>query len=227
MILNVRGKDNSVNFRPGTLIIAGFTGKDTGSAREHLKELEEMGISVPEKIPAFYPVDPSRVTTSGNIAVSSKESSGEAEPVLITTGGKMFIAVGSDHTARDMEKVSIHESKKACSKPISSEVFELDYFLKNWDSMVLKSFVMKDGKMEPYQDGKVSSLLTVHELMEKLWEWNREAKLEESAIFMGTVPLLPGKFVYGDWYRVELVESRSGVTLSCEYSVKFREEIEQ
>ncbi len=220
MILTVKGKSNTINFKPNTLIIAGFTGKDTTSARKHLEELRELGVPVPEKIPAFYPVDPSMVTDLPEIEVSSKESSGEAEPVLITTGGKMYIAVGSDHTARDLEMKDIAESKKACSKPVSSEVFELEFVLKNWDKMLLRSYVRINGEKVLYQEGRASELLPVHELLEKLRGWNNNANLEESVIFLGTVPLLTGKFVYGDWYRVELIEEKSGVSLNREYTVK-------
>lgn len=224
MILNVKGKSHKVNFKPETLVIAGFTGKDKASAEKHLEELREMGVPVPEKIPAFYPVEPSGLSDSPDIEVSSKESSGEAEPVLITTGGKMYIAVGSDHTARDLEMKDIGESKRACSKPISSEVFELEYVLKNWDRMVLRSYIRKNGEKVIYQEGKVSSLLQVHETLELLREWNSEISLQESAIFLGTVPLLKGEFIYTDWYRVELIDEKSGSTLSREYTVKVKGE---
>ena len=220
MILNVKGKAQSFDFNPKTLIIAGFTGKDSASAKKHLEELRELGVPVPEKIPAFYPVDPSMVTDAQVIEVHTKESSGEAEPVLITSGGKMYIAVGSDHTARDLEMKDIGESKKACVKPVSSDVFELEYVLKNWESLLLRSYVRKDGERILYQDGKASELLPVHDLLEKLREWKGNSNLEESIIFLGTVPLLTGKFVYGDWYRVELIEEKSGTSLSREYTVK-------
>ena len=220
MILNVKGKAQSFDFNPKTLIIAGFTGKDSASAKKHLEELRELGVPVPEKIPAFYPVDPSMVTDAQVIEVHTKESSGEAEPVLITSGGKMYIAVGSDHTARDLEMKDIGESKKACVKPVSSDVFELEYVLKNWESLLLRSYVRKDGERILYQDGKASELLPVHDLLEKLREWKGNSNLEESIIFLGTVPLLTGKFVYGDWYRVELIEEKSGTSVSREYTVK-------
>lgn len=224
MILNVKGRDRSVKFNPETLIIAGFTGKDTESAKQHLEELREAGVPVPEKIPAFYPVDVSMLTDRPGIEVESGESSGEAEPVLITTGGRMYVAVGSDHTARDLEMQDIGKSKKACRKPISVDVFELETVLKNWDHLLLRSYVRVDGEEILYQEGKVSSLLKIYDLLDRLREWNSTINLEESAIFLGTVPLLTGKFVYGEWYRVELIDTKSSEAISREYNVSIRGE---
>ncbi len=222
MILNVKGRDRSVKFTPETLIIAGFTGKDTGSAKQHLEELRKAGVPVPDKIPSFYPVDVSLLTDRPSIEVESGESSGEAEPVLITTGGKMYIAVGSDHTARDLEMQDIGKSKKACKKPISDEVFELETVLKDWEHLILRSYVRVDGEEILYQEGKVSSLLKIYDLLDKIREWNSTINLEESVIFLGTVPLLTGEFVYGQWYRVELIDTRSSEALSREYNVAVR-----
>lgn len=224
MILNVKGRDRSVKFNPETLIIAGFTGKDKESAKHHLEELRKAGVPVPEKIPAFYEVDVSRLTDKSDIEVTSSESSGEAEPVLLTTGGKMYIAVGSDHTARDLEMQDIGKSKSACRKPISTEVFEIETVLKNWDHLLLRSYVKVNGEELLYQEGRVSSLLKIFDLLDKLREWNDTIGLEESAIFLGTVPILGGEFVYGDWYRVELIDTRSSEALSREYNVRLKEE---
>lgn len=220
MMLKVNGKDTTEEFSPRILIIAGFTGKDRVSAEAHIKELAEMGIPVPAEIPAFYPVSASLATQGESIEVSSEESSGEAEPVLIITGGSKYIAVGSDHTARDLEKISIPESKGACSKPISKEAFELDFVIKNWDTLALRSYVEVNGKMVPYQDGPVSGLTPVEELEAKLKAWNPAIDMGESVMFLGTVPLLTGSFVYGRRYRVELIDTRSGQKISHEYSVR-------
>lgn len=220
MILNVKGRSHSVKFNPETLIIAGFTGRDRASAVKHLDELREQGVPVPEKIPAFYPVDSGKLSDKPDIEVTSDKSSGEVEPVLITTGGKMYIGVGSDHTARDLEMKDIAKSKSACDKPVSEEVFELEMALKNWEHLIVRSYTKKDGEKILYQEGKISSLTPVYDLMEKLREWNKGLKLEESAIFLGTVPLLTGEFVYSDWYLVELTNEKTGNTLSREYNVK-------
>ncbi len=219
MMLKVKGKEKSVDFNPRVLIIAGFTGKDRASAEAHLKELAEMGIPVPEEIPSFYPIKASLATQGDSIEVTSSESSGEAEPVLITTGGSQYIAVGSDHTARDLEKVSIAESKGACRKPLSNEAFDLDFVKNNWNTMELRCYVERNGKMELYQDGPVSGLTQVEDLEKKLKRNNPEIDMSESVMFLGTVSLLTGSFVYGSRYRVELIEKVSGQKISHEYGV--------
>ena len=222
MKLKVKGMEKNVDFDPSVLIIAGFTGKDRASAEAHLKELAEMGIPIPEEIPSFYPIEKTLVTQGDSIVVTSSESSGEAEPVLITTGGTQYIAVGSDHTARDLEKISIAESKGACSKPLSSDAFEVDFVRKNWNTLSLRCYVERNGKMELYQDGPVSGLTHIEELEKKLKKSNPEIDMSESVMFLGTVPLLTGNFVYGSRYRVELIETVSGQKISHEYGVSIR-----
>lgn len=220
MILNVKGKSQQVEFSAKTLIISGFAVKDRILALKHIEEMKQSGLSVPEKIPAFYSIDPALITDSPDIQVGSKETSGEVEPVLITTGGKMYIGVGSDHTARDLGRKDIEESKEACGKPISREVFELEYALKNWKHLSLRSFTLDNGKEILYQEGKVTSLLQIHEILDGIREWNGSIDLQESAIFLGTVPLATGDFVYSDWYRVELTDEKNEKTLNREYRVK-------
>lgn len=219
MILNVMGNNTELEFSPEILVIAGFTGRDKSAAEAHVRELADLGIEVPDEIPAFYRVDASLATQENSIVVSSNESSGEAEPVLITTGGRRYVAVGSDHTARDVEKTSIAKSKGACSKPFSREVFELDFVKKNWGNLVLKCYVERDGRMVPYQDGPVANLTPAEDLMEKLNAKNPGLDMSESIMFLGTVPLLTGDFVYGKKYRVELIETSSGSKLVHEYTV--------
>ena len=43
--------------------------------------------------------------------------------------------------------------------------------------------------------------------------------MSESVMFLGTVSLLTGSFVYGSRYRVELIEKVSGQKISHEYGV--------
>lgn len=222
MILNIRGNEAKVEFTPSTLIVAGFTGKDRSSAQAHLRELEEMGIPVPDEIPAFYHAEPGLVTTDGMIEVASEESSGEVEPVLIQAGGRKYIALGSDHTARDLEKSSIGDSKRACRKPISAEMIPLDDVLPRWESLRIRCTVEKDGVRHKYQDGSVGELTNVMDLVGLLGKKEPATDMSESVMFLGTVPLIPGKFIYGDHYAMELLGASGEKLLELQYSVKVR-----
>lgn len=69
------------------------------------------------------------------------DSSGEAEVALLDIHGDWYVGLGSDHTDRALEAVSIHESKQICSKIISKQLWALDSVLDHWDEIELKSWV--------------------------------------------------------------------------------------
>jgi|YelNatPaOPRAMG01_1025707.scaffolds.fasta_scaffold00916_12 hypothetical protein len=209
-------------FTPKSLVIAGFTGKNRLAARTHIEELSREGIAVPSKIPSFYLVDPSMITLNDIIEVGTRESSGEVEPVLITTRGKRYIAVGSDHTPRDLEKKSIADSKRACQKPVSGHVFDLEYVLQEWKNLELSSRVTKNGNTSEYQHGPISTLMDIDSIVSDLLD-SQKINLDNSVIFLGTIPLLGGQFIFGEHYYMELSHPLTGEKLSLSYVVKIRE----
>ncbi|AKA48311.1 hypothetical protein IX51_03480 [uncultured archaeon] len=219
MKLNVMGRDRTLDFKPSSLIIAGFTGKDRASTERHIKELADIGVPVPERVPAFFVLNPDLVSTFDRITVSSRESSGEVEPVLINVKGELFIGVGSDHTARDVEKESIAESKSSCQKPISCDVMEYGSLKSVWDSIEIRSWVKTGSGMVKYQEGSVSQIMDIPDLLKEL-KSTVDVSLENSVLFLGTLPLLAGNFVYGDEFEVELRVPSTGAVLHHSYTVK-------
>ena len=97
------------------LTIAGWTGRDAAAVQHHIDELAAIGVAPPSQVPLFYRVSADLLTTAPDIQVLGEASSGDAEPMLIRAGGKMWIGLGSDHTDRALEAVSVASSKQVCA----------------------------------------------------------------------------------------------------------------
>ncbi len=72
--LQLNGRTLSISVR--RLMIAGFTGRNSGSVREHIRELERHGIPSPPSVPAFYHLDPHLLSTAKSFEVNSAAISG-------------------------------------------------------------------------------------------------------------------------------------------------------
>ena len=106
-------------------IIAGWTGRDPAAVQKHIKELEALGVKPPATTPIFYRVSATRITTADDIQATGTASSGEVEYVLLQSGGKLWVGVGSDHTDREVETYSVTVSKQMCDKPIAAVVLAI------------------------------------------------------------------------------------------------------
>jgi Protein of unknown function (DUF2848) len=181
-------------------VIAGYTGRDAASVRRHIDELAAHGVAPPEQVPTFYQVERHLITQENEITVSGPLTSGEVEPVLIRHSGDLYLAVGSDHTDRDIERRSVLESKAACAKPISREAVALSATTSaEFDSIL--AYCEVDGR--PYQSGRLRDLLSPEDLL-VAYERQFGAASSDLVMFGGTFPLLDGKFVAGNRWDLEL-----------------------
>lgn len=190
----------------GVLIIAGYTGSDAAQVEAHIEELAEIGVTPPPSVPMIYPVDWSLLTTAPSIPVAGSGTSGEAEPVLVRHGGAWYLGVGSDHTDRELERESVHESKKACPKPVSAAVIALGLdpvvgdFDEAWRTIGLTSAVDGIG----YQRGTLAAIRVPSDLLPRALA--NVGPAEDVVVFCGTVPIIDGQF-------------RSGQRFDCRLSV--------
>ncbi len=212
--LAVIGTGSRLSFVPQRLIIAGYTGSDQAAVRAHVDELARIGVPPPPKTPMFYEVPASLATTAPTMAVSGAQTSGEIEPVLIRVGGTIYLAVGSDHTDRLVEKRDIAESKASAPKPMGASAVPFDLVAAAWDSIVLHCRI--DGEL--YQEGSLAAILHPSALLEMLAH-DGQALGEGSVMFCGTLPLLGGEFVYGTAYDLEL-RLPGGASLTHAYQVR-------
>jgi hypothetical protein len=173
------------------VVIAGWTGRDRAAQEEHIAELELLGVRRPPTTPVYYRVSAARVTTSDSIESTGNDSSGEVEFVMLQTRGSLWIGVGSDHTDRKVETYNITVSKQMCDKPVARGAWRFDELGDHWDSLVLRSWVTKDGKRRLYQEGGVTSMLHPRDLIAG-YVRERGSLEEDTIMFGGTLPAIGG-----------------------------------
>lgn len=101
------------------LLVIGYAGRDQASVQHHIDELAAIGIAPPPHVPMVYELSPGLITYERIVRVPGTRTSGEVEPVLVRAGGVWHLALGSDHTDRDLEADDIKNSKAVCPKPVS------------------------------------------------------------------------------------------------------------
>jgi hypothetical protein len=208
-----------IGFSPKRVIIAGYTGRNQQEVRAHIDELGAHGIPAPAEIPTVFRTTLDRLTTESEVEVLGGHSSGEAEVVLLVRGKQMWVAVGSDHTDRDLEKLDITASKQVCPKPVSAEVWKYSEIRDRWDDLVLRSWVGERGREQLYQEGRMSAVLSPEELLGILR--GRHGKLVDgAAIFTGTIPLIGGAFAPRAYFEANLYDPKTKRSLRCAYRVK-------
>lgn len=209
-LIDDRGKRFDV--QPEVFIIAGYTGRNRALVQAHIDELAHEGIAPPSEVPMFYEMPLGVLTTEPRIEVPSAESSGEVEPVLIGTGGALYLGIGSDHTARDVEREDIGKSKRVCPKPIGRSVVRLERLGPELDAIVLESRI--DG--EAYQNGTLGQIMPLAALLE---QFRARHRAENFVLSCGTVPLLAGAFRFGRNFRAELRGGPLAEPLILEYEI--------
>jgi len=200
-------------------INAGYVGRNRQAVEAHIEELRREGIPPPTSVPALFPVSADNVTTTERIEVIGSETSGEAEYVLfVRASGEIFVGVGSDHTDRALERVSLGKSKQICKNVVSRQVWRLRDVEADWDHLVLQSWIRSAGGEEAlYQQGTLGSILPPGKLLELVNSRLTDPVREGLVIFSGTLPLLSGHIRAADEFRAELCNPHTGHRLSCSY----------
>lgn len=199
-----------------TLVIAGWAGRDKQAMEHHIQELEALGVARPKQTPTYYRVAASRLTTADTIEATGDASSGEIEPVILASGGKLYVGIGSDHTDREVETVGVTISKQICEKPVSSDVWPFDEVSEHWDQLILRSYIVEDGARKLYQEGGVSSLLHPADTMAK---FTGGEQLEDgTALFCGTLPAIGGIRTSGR-FEGEIEDPVLGRSIKFQYAI--------
>ena len=167
LTLDARGTQTPLNLTVTQGVIAGWTGRDPVARDHHIAELAAIGIAPPASTPIYYRCSANRFTTATAIECTGEESSGEVEFCLFAAGGKTYVGVGSDHTDRKVETYNITVSKQMCDKPVAATVWDLAELQDHWDQIILRSYATIDGARVLYQEGTLSGMLPVAELIQK------------------------------------------------------------
>ena len=165
IILAGHSPDSSFDIGITDLIIAGWTGRNAEAIAAHIEELAAIGVPRPKSTPIFYRAWAGLLTQQSEIQVVGGDSSGEAEPVLVSAGGTLWLGVGSDHTDRKIETIGITVSKQICPKPIGRNFWRLDEVRDHWDSLILRSWATKDGERRLYQEDFLAKMRPPSDLL--------------------------------------------------------------
>ena len=200
------------------LLVIGYAGRHQASVQHHIDELAAIGIAPPPRVPMVYDLSPDLVTYAPVVTVSGARSSGEVEPVLVRAAGAWYLALGSDHTDRELEAADVKASKAVCPKPVSRTAIRLDgdpaggELDDAWDAIEVTSAI--DG--DAYQRGTLAALRVPSDLIAHALEAGHTGDL---VVFCGTVPLLEGAFRYGATFSATMGTGHE-TPLRLEYTVQ-------
>jgi uncharacterized protein DUF2848 len=182
------GAIERLGFAVAALIVAGWTGRDEAALRHHIEELAAIGVPRPSSVPVFYRNSALNVTQASRLQVLGPDTSGEAEPVVIAHGGRLWLTVGSDHTDRKAETMGIALSKQLCAKPVGREIWPLDEVVDHWDQLQLRAFATIDGRRVTYQEGTLAAMRTPSDLIAQYGT----ALSQGTVMFCGTLAAIGG-----------------------------------
>jgi len=209
-----------LEFNVRRMINAGYAGRNQEDVRKHVEELKRVGIPAPDSTPTVYPVMTSMITIADSIEVVGDKTSGEGEFVLFMDGQDIYVGVGSDHTDRELEAVSILKSKQLCFNVASRKVWPFKEVREHWDELVLSSWVKEADKKVLYQQTQLSAILAPSDLIDFVKSKVEDKNLDATIIFSGTVALLTPEINYGDYFEAALEDPVMNRSLSCSYSVE-------
>jgi hypothetical protein len=191
--------DRTLDVEVTALIIAGWTGRDPAAMEAHIVELEKLGVARPKSTPIFYRGAASLLSQSDSIEVVGNHSSGEVEPVVLSTPDGLWLSVGSDHTDRKVETVGITISKQMCAKPVASAAWKFDAVSAHWDELIVRSWMTKGGQRRLYQEGPLAKMRHPSDLL-KLYGGEGYVPEPGLVMFCGTLA------VHGSLEPAELFE---------------------
>ena len=214
------GNRTGLEFPVARILDAGFTGKNREGAMKHVEELKAHGVAAPDRIPAYFAVTREMVTTDDEIEVLGDDTSGEVEVVFLFKGDQVYIAVGSDHTDRELEKDSIPKSKVICPKVVSRDVWRLADVKPHWERLKLQSWIEVDGQRTLYQEGSLADFLTVDDFLDGVRSVVTDGSLDGMVLYMGTMPSLGGELLFSPTFEGRLSDEVLGRELSFHYHIR-------
>lgn len=217
-----QGQSESLSVSVRRVVNMGFAGRDQAAVRRHVEELAREGVAPSNEIPTLYPVATASLTTCDRIEVVEERTSGEVEAVLIAAEDRVLVGVGSDHTDRSLEAMSILKAKQICPDVLSPIVWDYEDVHRHWDQIFLRSRVRPFAGEEwiAYQEAPLASLLSAEQILDTVRSRTRESEGEGTVIFCGTVPILAPAMVFGSEFLGELIDPFLGRRLACHYEVK-------
>lgn len=210
--------DQKIEFIAGKVINTGYSGRNQAEIKKHVDELKALGIPAPEKTPLFLPKPAQLLSTAGSIEAIDRSNTGEAEAVLLVGKEEIYVAVGSDHSDRELHAFNIPKSKQIYPNFISRTVWRLADVEDHWDDLILRSSISVSGKRRVYQEGRLAALLGPRELLASVSPLVG-GDLTGLVIYSGTLAAR-GEIRFSDRFEAELVDEVRGQSLYCGYAIE-------
>lgn len=193
----------------------GSATRDAETAVYHQKEVAAAGVKIAFDVPAprIYPIASWALTSAERVAVQGPRTSGEIEIVLVLDDD-IYVGVGSDHTDRDLERVSIPYSKQACPNVLAPRLWRFSEIADHWDECLLESWV--DGEL--YQRTSVASFLPPEELLDVLRS-RADVPPTGVVLFAGTIVSVTGDLCFGSRWAIQLSDPVLDRRLAHTYDV--------
>ncbi|HEX2116974.1 MAG TPA: DUF2848 domain-containing protein [Alphaproteobacteria bacterium] len=179
------GRSDRIAAAIDTLVIAGWTGRDAHAIQHHIEELAALGVPRPSTVPLFYRVAATQLTQASALQVLGPDSSGEVEPVIVALADGLWLGIGSDHTDRKAESISVALSKQLCGKVIGTELWRLDEISADWDKLILRAHAEIGGQRVLYQEGPLAGIRPPDDLIRRYT--NADTLPPGTAMFCGTL----------------------------------------
>ena len=148
--------------------------------------------------------------------------SGEAEPVVIDDGKRLYIGLGSDHTDRQLETHSVALSKQICAKPVAPTLWAFDEAAPHLDQIAIRSFIRDDENeaWTPYQEGTLASIRPLAELIDASPAAATARLQPGTAMMCGTFAVLSGGVRPARFFRMEMTDPVLGRTIEHCYETR-------
>ncbi len=201
---------------PNRVYNLGSATVDAEQALAHQNEVADVGVRIAFDIPAprIYPMAVTSITTDTEIGVHHERTSGEAELVIVVSGGETYLGVGSDHTDRDLETISIIWSKQYCPSVLAPDVWRWRDVEAHWDELRLTSTV--DGRA--YQDSPAAVFRRPDDILKVLEDRVGELPAEY-LVYCGTYTTIDNTIGFGDVWTATLADPVAGDELALSYRV--------
>lgn len=194
----------------------GSATRDPDTAVAHQEEVAKSGIHIAFDVPSprIYPIGVAALVQDDEVFVQTDRTSGEVE-IVVHVADQVYVGVGSDHTDRALETVSIPGSKQACPNHLGPVLWPYEEIRESWDDCVLRSWV--DGRL--YQDVGVAAFLRPEDMLRILRDRVGDVPDRDFTVFGGTIVSVDKALGFGTTWRYEIADPTNGRSIAGEYRV--------
>ena len=137
--------------------------------------------------------------------------------MIVALEDGLWLTVGSDHTDRKVEAYSINVSKQMSPHPIGTHLWRLADVAAHWDRLIIRSWIMRAGTRELYQEGPLALMRDPADLIGR-YERCGGRLAPCSALFCGTIGA-KGPLAHADAFEMELEDPVRARRIAHRYAI--------